>query len=41
MPDARKLDRTTYGSLREARSAYANRQRQVQLALADQKHQKR
>ncbi|WP_461085742.1 hypothetical protein [Streptomyces deserti] len=35
MPDARKLDRTAYGSLREARIAYEDRQRQEQLALDD------
>jgi hypothetical protein len=41
MPAARKVDRTTYGSLRDARIAHEDRQRRVQLALADQHDPKR
>ncbi|MFE6408183.1 hypothetical protein ACFVOR_14755 [Streptomyces sp. NPDC057837] len=41
MPAARKVTGSTYRSMREARIAYEERQRQVQLALADQHDPKR
>ncbi|MFC9682693.1 hypothetical protein [Streptomyces sp. NPDC056948] len=41
MPAARKVNGSTYRSLREARIAHEDRQRRTQLALADQRDPKR
>ena len=41
MPAARKVDGSTYRSMREARIAHEDRQRRTQLALADQRDPKR
>ncbi|MFF7485612.1 hypothetical protein ACFZBC_08950 [Streptomyces luteogriseus] len=41
MPTARRVDGSTYRSLRDARIAYEDRQRRTELALADQRDPRR